>query len=420
MTMIMYYCWEKMQSLRRLGILTLRNTIRKHPAVSTVIYKHETVTRNNLRRAIHCSACLFVNAEEPAAVPLRSRKRKSESENSHHFIDIKALKVVGGSGGNGCISFLQVWANEFAGPDGGDGGHGGHVIFQATKEVTDLRQVASQVRAESGEKGFPKDCGGKNARHTIIKVPLGTIVRNPEGDIIADLDEEGMMFIAARGGAGGHGNAFFTSDVNQAPQIAEVGAKGEEKQYLLELRSMANVGLIGLPNAGKSTLLRAISRARPKVAPYPFTTLRPHLGMVLYDDYEQIAVADLPGLIEDSHKNRGLGIMFLKHAERCAALLFILDLTADEPWEQFNVLKSEIDHFSKTLCQRPILVIANKIDVPGTEDKLKKLKEKLDLPIIPISAKVGTNISTLLKEIRVLYDKEVEARNLKAAIEKEQ
>lgn len=142
--------------------------------------------------------------------------------------------------------------------------------------------------------------------------------------------------------------------------------------------------------------------------------------MVLYDDYEQIAVADLPGLIEDSHKNRGLGIMFLKHAERCAALLFILDLTADEPWEQFNVLKSEIDHFSKTLCQRPILVIANKIDVPGTEDKLKKLKEKLDLPIIPISAKVGTNISTLLKEIRVLYDKEVEARNLKAAIEKEQ
>lgn len=142
--------------------------------------------------------------------------------------------------------------------------------------------------------------------------------------------------------------------------------------------------------------------------------------MVLYDDYEQIAVADLPGLIEDSHKNRGLGIMFLKHAERCAALIFILDLTADEPWEQFNILRNEINQFSATLCNRPILIIANKIDVPGTEEKLKKLKEKLNLPIIPISAKVGTNITTLLKEIRKLYDKEVEEKNTKMLIEKEE
>ncbi|XP_044575395.1 mitochondrial ribosome-associated GTPase 2 isoform X3 [Cotesia glomerata] len=409
-----------MQSFRRIGISTIRNTIRKHPLCSTVIPKHEIVHRNILYRGVHCSACLFTNTEEPVATALRSRKRKSQSDNHLKFTDIKALKVIGGSGGDGHISFLQLFMNENAGPDGGDGGHGGHVIFEATKDVKDLTHVPSQVRAENGEKGYPKNCAGKNARHNVIKVPVGTIVRDPDGNILADLDEDGMMFIAARGGAGGHGNAFFCSDVHQAPKIAEVGATGEDKQYLLELRSMANVGLIGLPNAGKSTLLRAISRARPKVAPYPFTTLRPHLGMVLYDDYEQIAVADLPGLIEDSHKNRGLGIMFLKHAERCAALIFILDLTAEEPWEQFNILRNEINQFSATLCDRPILIIANKIDVPGTEEKLKKLKGKLNLPIIPISAKVGTNVGTLLKEIRILYDKEVEEKNTKMLIEKEE
>ncbi|KAG8037398.1 hypothetical protein G9C98_005608 [Cotesia typhae] len=362
---------KRMQSFRRIGISTIRNTIRKHPLRSTVIPKHEIVNRNILFRGVHCSACLFTNTEEPVVTALRSRKRKSQTNNYLQFTDIKALKVIGGSGGDGHISFLQLFMNEKAGPDGGDGGHGGHVIFEATKDVKDLTHVPSQVRAENGETGYPKNCTGKNARHNVIKVPVGTIVRDPEGHILADLNEDGMMFI-------------------------------------------------GLPNAGKSTLLRAISRARPKVAPYPFTTLRPHLGMVLYDDYEQIAVADLPGLIEDSHKNRGLGIMFLKHAERCAALIFILDLTADEPWEQFNILRNEINQFSATLCDRPILIIANKIDVPGTEEKLKKLKEKLNLPIIPISAKVGINITTLLKEIRKLYDKEVEEKNTKMLIQKEE
>lgn len=174
---------------------------------------------------------------------------------------------------------------------------------------------------------------------------------------------------------------------------------------------------IGLPNAGKSTLLRAISRARPKVAPYPFTTVRPHLGMVLYDDYEQIAVADLPGLITDSHKNRGLGIMFLKHAERCAALLFIIDLSSNAPWEQLETLKYEIEQFSTQLSQRPQLIIANKIDLPGAEENLNLLKQHVDMPIIPISAKMGTNVAVLLKQIRILYDKEVKLKNNETPIE---
>lgn len=265
--------------------------------------------------------------------------------------------------------------------------------------------MQSVLNAEDGEKGYSKDCFGRNAKHTIVPVPVGTIVRNIDGTIVADLDNEGTLFIAARGGAGGHGNAYFKSDLQQSPCISEYGAQGEELQYILELRSMAHIGLIGLPNAGKSTLLRAISRARPKVAPYPFTTLKPHLGMVLYDDYEQIAVADLPGLISDSHKNKGLGIQFLKHVERCKILLFILDLTSDEPWVDFETLMYEITQFNVKLNKRSLLIAANKIDLPQAAENLEILRQKIDTSIIPISAKMGTNITNLLKEVRILYDK---------------
>lgn len=270
--------------------------------------------------------------------------------------------------------------------------------------MKDLRDIKSVIRAEDGEKGYTKDCFGKNAQHNVIGVPIGTIVRDLNGRILADLDQNGMMFIAARGGAGGHGNVFFKSDTQQSPEISEYGAIGEDLQYVLEIRSMAHIGLIGLPNAGKSTLLRAITRARPKIAAYPFTTLKPYIGMIQYDDYEQVAVADMPGLIEDSHKNKGLGITFLKHAERCAALIFILDVTVDEPWRALETLKYEINQFNQRLNDRPHIIIANKMDLPNAEINLQLLKKYVNLPIIPISAKLGTNISTLLKEIRILYD----------------
>uniref|UniRef100_A0A182SWX4 OBG-type G domain-containing protein n=1 Tax=Anopheles maculatus TaxID=74869 RepID=A0A182SWX4_9DIPT len=338
------------------------------------------------------------------AVPLRSKKPKSNKPTTQYFVDSRHVRTIGGNGGDGCVSFLRLWCNENAGPDGGDGGNGGHVVLQATQDVKDLNHITSLLRADDGEKGTTKDCHGKNANHTVVKVPIGTIVRNPQGKVVGDLDTEGMMFVAARGGAGGKGNQFFKSDLEQAPQVAEFGATGEATAYTLELRSMAHIGFIGLPNAGKSTLLRAISRARPKVAAYPFTTLKPHLGMVQYDDYEQIAVADLPGLIEGSHKNKGLGIQFLKHAERCNALLFVVDVSIDEPWLQYHTLMHELSMFSEELLTRPRFIIANKIDLPGADRNVEMLAHHVDVPVIPISAKMGTNIAEMLHEIRVVYE----------------
>nr|XP_050848427.1 mitochondrial ribosome-associated GTPase 2 [Vespula vulgaris]XP_050848428.1 mitochondrial ribosome-associated GTPase 2 [Vespula vulgaris] len=345
----------------------------------------------------HCDDSYHANAT-------RSKKPKTSGNATQYFVDLKQIRVMGGKGGDGNISFLQLWKNDHAGPDGGDGGHGGHVIFQVSSNVKDLKHIKSVLKAEDGEDGSCKNCYGKNASHNIIPVPVGTIIRNIKGTILADLDQDNSMFIAARGGAGGHGNTFFTSDTQQSPKICEYGADGEDLQYVLEVRSMAHVGLIGLPNAGKSTLLRAISRARPKVASYPFTTLKPHVGIIPYDDYEQVTVADLPGLIADSHKNKGLGITFLKHAERCAILLFVIDLSLDEPWQALEILRYEINQFNKNLNNRSFIVIANKMDLPEAKENLRLLKEKIDMPIIPISAKVGINISTLLKEIRILYD----------------
>ncbi|XP_040164531.1 mitochondrial ribosome-associated GTPase 2 [Anopheles arabiensis] len=354
------------------------------------------------------------------AVPLRSKKPKSSKPTTQYFVDCRHVRTIGGKGGDGCVSFLRLWCNENAGPDGGDGGNGGHVVLQATQDVKDLNHITSLLRADDGEKGATKDCHGKNANHTVVKVPIGTIVRNPQGKVVGDLSSEGMMFVAARGGAGGKGNHFFKSDLEQAPQVAEFGATGEETAYTLELRSMAHIGFIGLPNAGKSTLLRAISRARPKVAAYPFTTLKPHLGMVQYDDYEQIAVADLPGLIEGSHKNKGLGIQFLKHAERCNALLFVIDVSADEPWVHYHTLLHELSMFSEELVTRPRFIIANKVDLPEAERNVELLAHHVDVPVIPISAKMGTNIAEMLHEIRIIYETSRTAREASETTAEEQ
>lgn len=302
-----------------------------------------------------------------------------------------------------------MWCNERAGPDGGDGGNGAHVVLEASQDVSDFTHLTSVLTGESGEKGANKDCHGKNASHTIVKVPVGTIVKNNTGRVVGDLSLEGLMFVAARGGAGGKGNHFFLSNSNQTPEVSEYGATGEDCNYRLELRSMAHVGFIGLPNAGKSTLLRAITRAKPKVASYPFTTLKPHLGMIPYDDYEQVAVADLPGLIAGSAENRGLGIQFLKHAERCNTLLFVIDVSSDEPWNHYYTLINEIEKFSTELIGRKKIIAANKMDVSGAEENLKLFQEKItDVPIIPISAKMSTNITTLLEVIREFYDEQQE------------
>nr|CAD7458615.1 unnamed protein product [Timema tahoe] len=378
--------------------------------------------------------CRGYTSNNHAVTALRSKKAKSKRNMVQHFVDVRAVRAVGGTGGDGDISFLQLWSNEEAGPDGGDGGNGGHVVLETSPDIRDLNHINSILKADPGERGYNKDCSGKNAAHTVVKVPVGTIVKTATGRVIADLSREGSMFVAARGGAGGHGNHFFVSDTAQSPQVAQFGAQGEDLQYVLEVRSMAHIGLIGLPNAGKSTLLQAISRARPKIAPYPFTTLKPHLGMVQYDDYEQIAVsltlyqpsqeigdvlvefksssvlevmgavADLPGLISGSHQNKGLGIAFLKHTERCAALMFVVDLSCSEPWRHVDLLRYELGQFSSELIRRPQVVVGNKLDLPESKENLAMLKERVDVPIIPISAKVGTNLSILLQHIRSMYD----------------
>ncbi|XP_076270711.1 mitochondrial ribosome-associated GTPase 2 [Rhynchophorus ferrugineus] len=341
---------------------------------------------------------------QKVARPLRQKKPKADGNSIQSFVDVRQLRVVGGAGGDGCISFLRLWSNEYAGPDGGDGGHGGHVIFQASTNVHDLNNVPTSVKANNGENGSNNDCHGKNANHYVIEVPVGTIIKDASGKVKGDLHTQGLMFIAAKGGAGGKGNHFYISDTEQAPKICEYGAKGEELEYIIEVRSMAHIGLIGFPNAGKSTLLRAISRARPKVAPYPFTTLKPHLGIIQYEDYEQIAVADLPGLIPDSHKNKGLGIQFLKHTERCMALVYVIDASLDEFYDHLEILQYELDKFYENFKNKSQLVVANKIDIPKARQNAAEMQKILQLPVVPVSAKTGENIAALLREMKIIYD----------------
>ncbi|KAK3581147.1 hypothetical protein CHS0354_024677 [Potamilus streckersoni] len=355
-----------------------------------------------LRSSLKISLRIF---HSYTAKPLKPHKPKAAGNQTEKFLDFKRVQISGGNGGDGMMCFSSLYKKEFAGPDGGDGGNGGHVIVSASRSKKSLNHVPSIIKAEDGEKGKSKNCYGKNAEHIYIEVPVGTVIKDEFQQDIASLDSEGNYVVVARGGAGGKGNRFFLSNEVRAPAYAEMGAEGEKKTVYLELKTMAHAGLIGFPNAGKSTLLRAISRARPKVAAYPFTTLNPHVGMVVYDDFEQIAVADIPGLIPDAHKNRGLGIAFLRHIERCTCLLYVIDLSVDDPWIQLDSLKFELEQYKEGLSRRPHAVIGNKIDLPNAEKNLKELEERIDLPVFAVSAKNKLNIEPVLYHIRELYDK---------------
>lgn len=344
---------------------------------------------------------------EERLMPVKRKKCKAKSGKVHHFVDYRHIRAQGGDGGDGCISFLSVFRNENAGPDGADGGNGGHVIFKALQGMRSLAHLSSYNQAEAGKPGHNKDCHGKNAPDRIIEVPIGTVFK-VDGEVVASLEEEGSLFIAARGGAGGKGNAFFATDIDQAPRVAEYGGKGEVIEYLAELRTMADVGLIGFPNAGKSTLLRAISRARPKVASYPFTTRNPHVGIIHYADHHQLAVADIPGLIEGAHNNYGLGLTFLRHIERCTCLLYVLDTSQPRPWEHLKILMNELEQYQKGLSLRPHAVVANKMDLPEAQENLKQLAASFDLPLVPVSAKMGDYLVPLLALMRLLIDHEAE------------
>uniref|UniRef100_A0A0K2TJW0 GTPbinding protein 5like [Aplysia californica] n=1 Tax=Lepeophtheirus salmonis TaxID=72036 RepID=A0A0K2TJW0_LEPSM len=348
-----------------------------------------------------------------APIPLRRRKvpKPKKDEKINYFVDWKVIKVYGGNGGDGCISTLSLFRNEFAGPDGGNGGYGGHVIFRAEDKLSSLNHVKNEIKGFNGVQGGTQCRDGKNADHLIIEVPVGTILRNAKREVLVELDKKGSAFIAARGGEGGRGNAFFRSSTNQTPICAEVGGKGEGFRFEIELKTSAHVGLIGFPNAGKSTLLRAITRAAPKVASYPFTTLNPHVGIVNYDDYEKISIADVPGIIEGSHQNKGLGISFLRHIERCLCFLYLIDISEPEPLRTLEILKNELEQYHPGLSNRPHKVVANKIDLEGSENNFRILADQIgDEKLLRISAKQGNNLLNLLKEIRVMYDDHLASR----------
>lgn len=344
-------------------------------------------------------------------------KLRSEKAQARHFVDFKQVRVVGGSGGNGCSSFMSLFGNEWAGPDGGDGGHGGHVIFEADTGVSSLSAVASTLIGQNGEKGHSKHCTGKNAQHNVIKVPIGTFFRDSSSQVVADLAKQKDFFIAARGGAGGKGNYFFLSNENRAPTTYEEGGVGEDRVLYAELRVIAHFGMVGFPNAGKSSLLRAISRATPKVASYPFTTLYPHLGIIEYDDYEQVAVADIPGLLRGANLNYGLGFSFLRHIERCRNILFVIDLSLDNSWQQLEDLRYELDQYEAGLSNRPHVVVANKIDLPMAERNLRELEKFVgnQSKILPVSAKRKINIDQLVSYIRDMHDNSLESASINSA-----
>src|SRR5881398_2937373 len=304
------------------------------------------------------------------------------------FVDRIKVFAQAGSGGRGSVSFRREKFVPKGGPDGGDGGRGGDVILSADRHTDNLSNLFYEplIKAKSGGHGMGKKMHGRSAPNKIVKVPVGTIVypttqiQNPKSKIenepIVDLTRDGQEFLLCEGGAGGKGNVHFKSSRNRAPRQYTEGEEGEQGHFLLELRTIADAGLIGYPNAGKSTLLRKISAARPKVAAYPFTTLHPIVGVIEFPGYRRGTVADIPGLIKGAHLGLGLGHEFLRHITRCHLLIFVVDIAGSEgrnPVEDLQNLRRELDLYDRTLSSRPWLVVANKMDLPNTEENLKAL-----------------------------------------------
>ena len=299
------------------------------------------------------------------------------------FVDKTGITVKSGDGGNGCCSFRREKFVPKGGPDGGDGGNGGDVILESTTSEQNLNSLVYRRRyiAPNGPGGQGADKHGRNADPVTIQVPVGTIVRDQDsGEILADLDTPGARVVVAKGGRGGRGNARFATSTNRAPRRRELGFPGEEKHLELELKLIADAGLVGYPNAGKSTLLTRISGARPKVAAYPFTTLHPVIGVVEYPDYARVNVADIPGLIDGAHANVGLGHEFLRHIERTKVLIYVLDMGAVDgrnPLDDYRNLRKELELYKADLSLRPALIVANKMDLENSEDNLQQLRKEL-------------------------------------------
>lgn len=320
------------------------------------------------------------------------------------FVDETKFFVKAGDGGNGCVSFRREKYVPKGGPDGGDGGRGGSVFIRATSKLNSLIdfRFRSHFKAERGTHGLGKDCYGAKGNDCFIEVPVGSIIKDDESDeVLVDLAEEGDIFLAAKGGDGGMGNSHFASGANRTPRYATKGYAGEEKWLRIELKLIADVGLVGLPNAGKSTLLSKISGANPKIASYPFTTLEPQLGVLHHSYHEPCIVADIPGLIEGAHEGLGLGHKFLRHIERTSILLHVLDCSDDNYRENYKIIENELFSYNEVLSDRTQFIVLNKIDLvdPEMVAEMKREFAALGINTLVISAETGQGIEQLKKVV---------------------
>jgi len=362
------------------------------------------------------------------------------------FVDRIKVFAQAGKGGRGCASFRREKFVPKGGPDGGDGGRGGNVILRADRHVDNLANLFYEpiIKAKDGGHGMGKKMSGRAGADKVVKIPVGTVVWRGEqtmpvipseveasheitstapwqdsstshgmtgAEVVADLTRDGQDFMLCRGGAGGKGNVHFKSSRNRAPRQYTEGEEGEQGHFLLELRTIADVGLVGYPNAGKSTLLRKISAARPKVAAYPFTTLHPIVGVIEFPGYRRGTVADIPGLIKGAHLGLGLGHEFLRHITRCHLLIFVVDIAGSEgrnPVEDLQNLRRELDLYDRTLSSRPWLVVANKMDLPGASENLKALQARFPkVQILPTAAATGKGIAALKHELATRMTNEI-------------
>ncbi|WP_409509059.1 GTPase ObgE [Bacillus spizizenii] len=323
------------------------------------------------------------------------------------FVDQVKVYVKGGDGGNGMVAFRREKYVPKGGPAGGDGGKGGDVVFEVDEGLRTLMdfRYKKHFKAIRGEHGMSKNQHGRNADDMVIKVPPGTVVTDDDTkQVIADLTEHGQQAVIARGGRGGRGNSRFATPANPAPQLSENGEPGKERYVVLELKVLADVGLVGFPSVGKSTLLSVVSSAKPKIADYHFTTLVPNLGMVETDDGRSFVMADLPGLIEGAHQGVGLGHQFLRHIERTRVIVHVIDMSGLEgrdPYEDYVTINQELSEYNLRLTERPQIIVANKMDMPQAAENLEAFKEKLtdDYPVFPVSAVTREGLRELLFEV---------------------
>ena len=328
------------------------------------------------------------------------------------FVDHVKIYVKGGDGGDGMVAFRREKYVPYGGPAGGDGGNGGNVVFEVDEGLRTLMDFRynRHFKAPRGENGMSKGMHGKNAKDLIVKVPPGTVVINEEtGNVIADLVEHGQRAIIAKGGRGGRGNMRFATPANPAPELSEKGEPGQELNVILELKVLADVGLVGFPSVGKSTLLSVVSAAKPKIGAYHFTTIVPNLGVVETEDGRSFVMADLPGLIEGAHQGVGLGMQFLRHIERTRVIVHVIDMSGMEgrnPFEDYVTINEELKQYNLRLTERPQIVVANKMDMPGAEENLVEFKKKIgdDIKVFPISAISRKGLKPLLHEIADLLE----------------